>query len=332
MIFDDIGSYPLPFGITRDWIHEAFDHPSERLYEIIIDAMRQKIDSGLEIPTYPQFQDMNYQFLRLIMGDEPFVIKDERIAELEIIEKVAKEYYEGKGRLKVRICVTGPVELCHKGFGNLIFGDVLEKFARCIRKIIRNSIEGTKYIEVFTICIDEPSIGTNPDMVVDEEDLIKALEISSSFSKCDMEIHLHSPIFYETVCNVDGIGIIGIESAANPSLLNLIDEDELELKDKFLRVGVSRTDIDGMAAEFTQKYGKDVWKEENGIKDMIDIFESKNVIKKRMERAYKIFGDRIRYAGPDCGLGSWPSQESAFQLLKNTGIGLISFKNEKKRR
>ncbi|MCZ7397584.1 MAG: methonine synthase, partial [Candidatus Methanoperedens sp.] len=49
------------------------------------------------------------------------------------------------------------------------------------------------------------------------------------------------------------------------------------------------------------------------------------IIEKRLEKAFTLFGDRIKYAGPDCGLGSWPSQQMAFSLLKNTGIGIKGF-------
>ena len=53
--------------------------------------------------------------------------------------------------------------------------------------------------------------------------------------------------------------------------------------------------------------------------------ETPGTIAKRLQKAYSIFGGRIKYAGPDCGLGSWPSQELAFSLLKNTGIGIKEF-------
>jgi 5-methyltetrahydropteroyltriglutamate--homocysteine methyltransferase len=53
--------------------------------------------------------------------------------------------------------------------------------------------------------------------------------------------------------------------------------------------------------------------------------ETKEKIKNRLEKAYALFGDRIKYAGPDCGLGSWPSQELAFKLLQNTGMGIKEF-------
>ncbi|MDO9097430.1 MAG: methonine synthase, partial [Candidatus Methanoperedens sp.] len=49
------------------------------------------------------------------------------------------------------------------------------------------------------------------------------------------------------------------------------------------------------------------------------------IIEKRLEKAHALFGDRIKYAGPDCGLGSWPSQQLASSLLRNTGLGIKEF-------
>jgi 5-methyltetrahydropteroyltriglutamate--homocysteine methyltransferase len=267
---------------------------------------------------------MNRQFLGIIMDGEPFSVGKEGITELEMIEPVARSYLLERGeRLRVRICVTGPVELCRKQFGCVIFSDVLYKIAECINKLIKNSIAMAKSMDVFTICIDEPSMGIDPGIVINEEDMTNALEIASSDLGRDVEIHLHSPTFYDTVCEARGIGIIGIESASNPSYLDIIDKKDLERHDKFLRVGVSRTDVYKMAAEYAERFGKDVWKNEVGIEEMVDVFEKPEVIRNRLERAYRVFGERIRYAGPDCGLGSWPSQHSAFELLRNTANGIF---------
>jgi methionine synthase II (cobalamin-independent) len=30
------------------------------------------------------------------------------------------------------------------------------------------------------------------------------------------------------------------------------------------------------------------------------------------------YGDKLAFTGPDCGLGSWPSQEAAALLLKRS--------------
>ena len=123
------------------------------------------------------------------------------------------------------------------------------------------------------------------------------------------------------------IPIIGIESAEDPKNLDGIDKEDLDDYDKFLRVGISRTNIFGIAADFREKHGIDVWKTK-GFGEMLDYMENPEIIGKRLEKAYKIFGERISYAGPDCGLGAWPDQQTAFLLLKDTAHAIDKFNNK----
>ncbi len=335
ILFDDIGSYPLPQGISREWVASAVKNNDTKFISILRDAMQQKINAGVDVPTYPQFQDMNQQFLGIINDgsavEEPLIVRKEkaRIMELSAIEETGAEYHRKNGKkLDVRICVTGPVELYLKQFGQTAYKDVLDAFAASIDRFIANSIDNAKNIHIVTVSIDEPSIGINPQIMFTESDLAGALEKAAKTSashKIDTEIHLHSPLHYKLICNVPSIGVIGVESAANPSYLDLIDKKDLEDYDKFLRIGVARTDIFGMAAALNEKYGTNVWKEPARLKEITTQMETPDIIKKRLEKGYGIFGDRIKYAGPDCGLGSWSSQELAFKLLQNTGLVIKEF-------
>lgn len=339
ILFDDIGSYPLPADTGKDWVGQAVKSNDPKLHEILRDAMWQKIEAGVDVPTYPQFQDMNQQFLSIIndesMTEAPLLVRRDRarITELDTIEEVGAEYYKKTGKkLNVRVCVTGPVELYLKQFGGTAYRDILEAFATSIDRFISNSISNAGQIRISTISIDEPSIGINPQIMFNDSDLIEALEKAAKTAashKIDTEIHLHSPLHYKLICRVGSIGVIGLESAANPSYLDLIDKKDLEDYDKFLRIGVARTDIFGMASVLNEKYGTNVWKEPSRLEEIITEMETPVVIEKRLDRAHKIFGDRIKYAGPDCGLGSWPSQELAFKLLKNTGTAIKQFLDRK---
>lgn len=340
ILFDDIGSYPLPRDITKDWIAQAVIKNDPKLVSIQRDAMMQKIDAGVEVPTYPQFQDMNQQFLRIIndetMTEEPLLVKKDKaiIQELGSLEEVGAAYHKKHGKkLDVRVCLTGPLELYLKQFGGTAYVDVLHTFAASIDRFIANSIENAKNISIKTISIDEPSIGINPQIMFNDRDIADALERSAYTAgayKIDTEIHLHSPLHYRLVCDVPSIKIIGVESAANPSYLDLIYEKDLLDHDKFLRAGVARTDIFGMAAVLNEKYNLNVWKDAARLSEILTQMETPSIIEKRLKKAYSLFGDRIKYAGPDCGLGSWPSQGLAFGLLKNTGIGIKEFMQNQK--
>ncbi|WP_406661794.1 hypothetical protein V7O66_04555 [Methanolobus sp. ZRKC3] len=75
-----------------------------------------------------------------------------------------------------------------------------------------------------------------------------------------------------------------------------------------------------------EKYNTDVWKEGQHFPEIVNEMENPAVISKRLVHAYSIFGERIKYAGPDCGLGSWPSKKIAAQLLRNTAERIADFK------
>ncbi len=340
ILFDDIGSFPLPKGLNREWVSQAIKNNDPKLHDLLKTTMQQKIDAGVYIPTYPQFRDMNQMFLEIINDEsaqeEPLIVRKEKakILELSALEDVGAQYFKNTGKkLNVRVCVTGPLELYLNQFGGTAYKDVLNAFATSIDRFIANSIDNAKQFRIATISIDEPSIGINPQIMFSDNDIIEALTFATKTSgshKIDTEIHLHSPLHYKLICRVPSIGIIGVESAANPSYLDLVDKKDLEDHDKFLRVGISRTDIFGMAAVLNEKYGTNVWKEPARLEEIVTEMETPGTIAKRLHKAYSIFGDRIKYAGPDCGLGSWPSQELAFKLLKNTGLGIKDFMMDKK--
>ena len=333
IIFDDIGSYPLPRG-EESRVQQAFaDKRYGDITEIICDAMRQKIAAGVDAPTYPQFQDMNQQFLRIIndpaCDEAPFLVNDAcaEIIELHAIEPVAREYFEEKGeRLRIRVCVTGAIELYLNQFGSTAYTDILELFARSIDRFVKNALDMRSSFEVSVISIDEPSIGVNPDIMFDDDEIVHALNRSAKSSRVDTEIHLHSPIHYTIACESDSINVVGVESAANPDYLELIDKNDLKQHDTFLRVGVTRTDIFGMTAELNERYGTNVWKDTSRLSEIVTAMETPDTIAKRLEDAYGRFGDLIRYAGPDCGLGAWQYQDLAYQLLANTGRAISMFR------
>lgn len=337
IIFDDIGSYPLPPGISRDWIEQAVESRSEdeRLFGMISDTMEQKIAAGVNVPTYPQFQDMNRQYLRIIndpqLTEAPLMVKESeaKILELEALSDLGARYQKEHGKpLDIRICVTGPVELYLKEFGGTSYGDVLLTFAKSIDRFVKNAIGHSRDLNVAIVSIDEPSIGINPQIMLSDEDIIKALTMAGESSHkhgIDTEIHLHSPLNYKLVCQVPSINVIGVESAASPSYLELIDNNDLQISDTFLRVGISRTDIFGMTAVLNEKYNTNVWKETDKLKEVVTHMETPEIIADRLNSAYGMFGDTIRYTGPDCGLGSWPSQELARKLLSNTAKGIELF-------
>ena len=307
MIFDDIGSFPLPEGITREWVNGNL-HTKEYA-EMVKRAFLMKINAGVEMPTYPQFRDMNEMFLDLIKNPEyqedVYVIKREH-AKIREVEAVLEMDVNA-----IRVCITGPFELYYREFGPVIYDDALERIAISLSRFVDNLDSDV----VKCISLDEPSLGTNPELQPTKEQIHLAYE-KIDFSS-DVQIHLHSPLFYTEVLDVEQINVIGIESARDERAMDFVDIEDLESYDKFLRVGVGRSDIDGIIAEFNSKHGVNVWGDWEGMMRAIDDIESPEKISSRISRAMDLFEDRLRYIGPDCGLFSFPSQEHAVKLLEN---------------
>lgn len=341
VIFIDGGSLPTPEGITREWVKTAAENrdEDEKLFSMVREAFRRKIDVGVHVPTYPQFRDMIGQFLDIIKDEkncyEPYVLKEEnaKILELEIIDEVAKQYREETGEtLEVRVCIAGPTDLYLQAFGATDYVDAYHALALDLEDFIKQTFMAAKNFKIKVIALDEPSLGINDRIQFSDTDIISALTVASTYARkqgADMEIHLHSPLKYKLVCETP-INIIGFEYAATPSYLNLLDKKVLEDSNTYIRLGVSRTDISSLIGIVNETYGVNAWKEREYMQKIVTDIETPNVVKQRLETAYSVLGDRIKYASPDCGLAFWPDQELAFKLLENTAKGINEFNAEKK--
>jgi len=313
IFFDDIGSYPLPKGMRLDRLS------GEQYLDLVKDVLAQKVSAGVEVPTYPQFRDMIRMFMDPIENPElvesPYLIKKE-YAEILELRAIAPG-------MPVRVCVTGPVELYISAFAATSYSDILFTLAKSVARFLENAKEQGK---MAVASLDEPSLGISSNVVFSEDDILKALEIASEPCRgMDCEVHLHSPLYAEPCARVPGISIVGIESAANPDYLKLVDKNVLEETDTYLRAGIARTDILAMSARRNEQLGINLWGDLPRLEREILGMESPQVMEKRLDAAYSLFGERLRAVGPDCGLGSWPSQSMAYNLLSNCAVAIKSF-------
>ena len=339
IIFIDGGSLPTPEGFTKEWVKTAAEmrNEDEKLFSMIRESFKRKIDVGIHVPTYPQYRDMIGQFLDIIKDEkncyEPFVLKEEnaKILELEIIDEIAKRYKNETGNtLGVRVCVAGPTDLYLQAFGETAYADAYHILALDLENFIKQAFKAAKNFEIKVIALDEPSLGINDRIQLSDSHIISALTLVSTYARkqgADVEIHLHSPLKYRLVCETP-INIIGFEYAATPSNIDLLDKNVLEAHNTFIRVGVSRTDISSLIGLINDRYDVNAWKEKGYMQKIVTELETPEVIKKRLETAYSVLGDRIKYASPDCGLAFWPDQELAFKLLENTAKGINDFNAE----
>jgi len=317
IFYDDIGSFPLPGGVKTAGLSR------EGYLDLVGSVLAIKRRAGVECPTYPQLRDMIRMFMDEIenpdQADSPYLIKTEhaRIRELEAVSP-------GEN---VRVCVTGPLELYLSAFGATAYSDILCSLAESVARFLEKAGDMGK---MSVASIDEPSLGMNSNIVFSEEEIIEALEIASRPCRgMDCEVHLHSPLYAEICARVSGINIVGIESASHPDYLELVDKKMLEETDSFIRAGIARTDILSMSAQLNERLGINLWQDMPRLEQEILEMESPAVMKKRLEKAYGRFGERLRATGPDCGLGSWPSQDLAARLLENCASAVREFRSEK---
>jgi len=278
------------------------------------------------------------QFLDIIKDEkncsEPYVLKEEnaKLLELEIIDEIAKQYQKETGKtLEVRVCIAGPTDMYLQAFGATAFADAYHILAQDVEKFIKQAFKTARNFKIKVIALDEISLGLTDMIQFSDADIVSALTVASTYARqqgADMEIHVYSPLKYKLICETP-INIIGFEYAGNPSYLDLLDRKVLEDSDTYVGVGIARTDIFSLVNIVNEKYGINAWKEKEYMQKVITELETPDVIKKRLETAYSVLGDRIKYANPDCGLAFWPDQDLAFRLLENTAKAVNEFNAEK---
>jgi 5-methyltetrahydropteroyltriglutamate--homocysteine methyltransferase len=287
----------------------------EVFYAAVAGSLGFKIDSGLDVVNYPQHYDMHRQFLDPIQKHqgEPFLIDEKyaQIPEVYVAEKEARRVYGEKGTpIRLKVCVTGPIELYLKcGFGYTVYEEILENLAASVNSFLRNSILDKPHIKTEVVAIDEPSLGFVDLLNIERDGLVSALDASLKGVKPRVQIHLHTLKAAEIPLECRDIDCLTGEFAATPMNMKLISKDTLESYDKFIRAGIARTNIDTIIAEWLEK-GRSPKDE--------DLVDGVRRITDRYNEAKDVFGERMLFAGPDCGLGSWPSQKVAHMLLKRT--------------
>jgi 5-methyltetrahydropteroyltriglutamate--homocysteine methyltransferase len=330
-LIDDIGSFPLPSHVNRNSFNNAYDIAREAIiqgkdirkddfllknfYQIVVDSFKKKIDSGLDVITYPQHYDMNMQFTEAIhkaMAKGTYAVdkKHAIIPEVHVISQEAKQLSENSGKkISLRVCITGPMDLYLKEVGTAPYKDVLLMFAETVNRFAKKAVVNSKYVKTKVISLDEPSFGFQ-NISSDKDTLIAVLEKAFNFSGVTKQIHLHSSTGVANILDVKNLDVLSFEYAASPKNIEAVSKKMLEETDKQIRVGIARTDINSIVAE---QYEKGITKPNTE-----QLAESEETIKNRFLIAKEKYGEQMTFTGPDCGLGGWPTQEAAQLLLKRT--------------
>lgn len=330
-LIDDIGSFPLPTSVDREAYNEAYRLARDAMtngkdirddnfivknfYNVTINSFKRKIATGLDVVNTP----WHYNGIRQVsdavhkaMEKGTFVVDetDAFLPEVRVIEAEAKRLCEEFGKkISLRVCMFGPIEQYLNEIGTTAYTDILDGLAETIKRFAKNSVLDNKYIKTEAISIDEPSLG-HTNISATPEVICQTLEKAFDFQGPLKQIHLHFSTAIHDLLPVRGLDVLSFEYGASPKNIEAVPKSMLEKADKQIRVGITRTDIDTIWAEL---YEKGVTKPSNE-----QLVETEETIRKRYKFAKEKYGDCMTFTGPDCGLGSWPSQEAAELLLKRT--------------
>lgn len=326
----DIGS--LPF----EWDFRRFLKDPEYFQQRVTESFVDKLRMGIDIPTYPQFRDMNEMFIEMMGGVEK---KDDAyhmvgrpslrytsIPEIGALRKKAKSIAEMVGGpIQAGVCITGPYTLSSLFMEKS--PDIFDSLGSVIKEITKNNIFREKDLEIKLFTLDEPTFGLIDDARIDKgsegrESLAKAWEDifhSAKRKGADTHIHLHSTtdqLFLE----VGSLSVIG--SSVNDVFYSSKSTKEiLEQYDKFLNVSVCRTNFDDLIRAGTRQPGggdvAEIWSMiRNGRLDPIDFLEDVASLSERLKSIVGLVGaERVKYASPECGLEAFPSYECALTCL-----------------
>ena len=330
-LIDDVGSFPLPPFTDRKLFDRAYVLAREAIingknikkdefllnnfHNVIVESFKKKLETGLDIVNYPQHYDMHKQFTETIqeaMNKGTYVVDEKNaiIPEVHIIKEEAEGLCKEIGeKISLRTCITGPMELYLKMVGVVPYKEVLLMFAETVKRFAKNSILNSKYVKTEVVSLDEPSFGFQ-EVTANKNTILEALEKAFDFSGVIKQIHLHSSSRVADLLEVKNLNVLSFEYAASPKNIEAVSKKMLEKADKQIRVGISRTDINSITAEL---YEKGITKP-----NMEQLVESEETIRKRFLTAKEKYEETMTFTGPDCGLGGWPTQETAQLLLKRT--------------
>ena len=350
----DVGSLPF-VGDFKKYLDGASNYgrvvnESTSFFENkVVSGFFDKAKAGINVPNYPQFRDMTQMFIDMIEGlvkvnggymeTSTLTVKAGKglIPEAQAINNRSQNIYEKLGQpFNLRMCITGPYTIS----SGLAYKDknTFTRLGNVLAQIIDANIFNSEYGSVKLVSVDDPVFGFVDDPLLDRgsegrENLLKAWETimqkirAKGAQTC---LHLHNTSD-ELFWQAESLNMI--ESHVNDQLYQAKrTKEQLETTDKFLKASVAVTDFDQLIRDYivaeNSKLNEtavnekiaEAWTGINAGKvKPITFLDSVEVMKQRLEQIIERFGEnRIAYAGPECGLRSFPTYESALECLRRT--------------
>ncbi len=361
----DSGSMPF-MGDSAKFLEGAKGYGKSNLDESVVffekalvDSFVDKLESGIDVPNYPQFRDINQMFVSMMEGIEKIDsgyletktaclrADNNKIAEVLAIERNSQVIQEKTvNPFELRVCITGPYTLA--SFFPYKDEKTFIRLGNVISQILDHNMFSNKHGKTSLVSVDEPSFGLVDDPLIDfgspgRENLQKAWETIFHIiksKKAQSMIHLHStanPMFWD----IPSLQII--DSHVNDPIHQMQKTAKLlESKDKFLKASMTVNDFDKLirqkiVTESTEKISEldinkkiaDTWTTiKKGTVDPDDFLETTQVMKKRVTDVVERFGEeKILYAGPECGLKGYPTYKNALECLRRISAAVSSLKN-----
>ena len=360
----DVGSLPLRVeeSVIRDGARRSqtflslvrgSDEPSEVFEEEVVNAFSDKLRAGIDVPNYPQFRDMNEMYFELIRGIEkteggyvslgtPKARPGSTIPEVAVIKRNISRIKDltSVDRVRVKACVTGPYTLASFFPGKS--PGLFEDLGRSLADIVSRSFFDSKNGELALVCIDEPVLGFLNDPLLDygsegRESLRRAwgeICLAATSRGVETSMHLHDTsddLFWD----VERLDLV--ESHVDDPLYTLEStKRRLEETDKRLKASVAVTLFDtlierwlrmeGATGDVQERIGE-VWTGiRKGSVDSLVFMDEPYLLAERLAKVVERFGqERVPYAGPECGLGGWPSYDSAMECLRRVSDTVRAF-------
>jgi len=328
--------YPGKPEVDRDYFDEK-----------AVEGFLLKAETGIDVTNYPQFRDMNQMFLDAFTGLEKtprgyletgrIQVKagESEIAEVRAIREHSGEIAEKTGSpLRLKVGITGPYTLASTVADRR--AETYTRMAEVISDVVKANLFDGKHGGVRMLLIEEPAFGLVDDPLLDygqggRESLLHAWESvfeAAKLKEVRTGFHFHSTrdsLFWEV------LAADIIESHVDdPIYLQSQTRARLEETDKFVKASIAVTDFDSLIRKslgqtqsgvdeqaLNERLGS-VWKEiGKGTVDPLAFVEDRSLMSCRLGRIVSQLGEeRVPFAGPECGLASFPTMESAMELLR----------------
>ncbi len=359
MISSDIGS--IPQRIESDVIYSGArkangllpylgvcNHDYVDFQEEVVSTFKDKLATGIEVPNYPQFRDMNQMFFELMEGIEkhngalinvkPIRAKGSAIPETVALRRESRQLSDETlgDKVNIKLCVTGPYTLA--SFFQAKTAGLYLELGEALADIVEESIFGNHNAETVHLSVDEPVLGFMNDPLLDygsegREALRKSWDRICGVAKThnlETSIHLHNTsenLFWEAE-HLDMIGChIGDSFYTQESTKVKLEETD---KQVFASIGVTQYDnliqgyylTQGYTGNIPEKIGQ-IWTDiRKEVVDPYRFLEEPKVLRKRLSKVVDSFGvERVGYVSPECGLNSFPDYDVAMECLgRHAGV------------